>query len=193
MRLNPETVPPGGVEPTGGCHYATLLTLHRVVEPGQGLPTHPQSPRILGPKDPYGAGRRGDSTLPGPLPASSSELSPKRKGPRGRNCEAPPLGLSTSSAFTSLEAESLEKPTIPPLGSPFFLPFLFLSFLSSSFLFSFLVIKIARKLPFQKKRKKVHFNSPGTGWASHCSRLPRQKSVRLCTSSFSLLLPWPQS
>ena len=52
-------------------------------------------------------------------------LSPKRKGLRGRNCEAPPLRLSTSSAFTSLKAESLQKPRLPPhsLAPLYFFPF----------------------------------------------------------------------
>lgn len=64
----------------------------------RGLPTHLQSLRIPGPKNPLQCWEEGSLHPAWPPAHSSSELSPKRKGPRGRNCEAPPFGIRTSSA-----------------------------------------------------------------------------------------------
>lgn len=129
------------------------------------LPTHSLSPRILQPKDPYRAGEGGSLHPAWLLAHSSSELSPKRKGPRGRNCEAPPFGLSTSSTFTRLEAESLEKLALPS-PSPSFLSSLSFTLLPSLF-FSLLL--------FDDKNSwevfVIYISFLGTGWASH-SNLP---------------------
>lgn len=132
-RMNPETVPLG----RGWAHRKLLpyypADLCRVVEPGQASGSAHTSSESQDPgaQEPLQSWEEGSLHPAWPPAHSSSELSPKRKGPRGRNCEAPPFGLSTSSAFTSLGAESLEKPTpsyhLPPFSFPFFY--------SSSFLF----------------------------------------------------------
>lgn len=70
----------------------SCLSCVRVVEPGQDLPTHPQSPRILGPKDPYRARRRGASTLPGPLPAPAQNFLQKEKASGDETVKLRPSG-----------------------------------------------------------------------------------------------------
>lgn len=58
----------------------------------QGLPTHLQSLRIPGPKNPCSAGRRGASTLPGPLPTPAQNFLQKEKAPGDETVKLHPSG-----------------------------------------------------------------------------------------------------
>lgn len=102
----------------------------------QGLPTHPQSPRILGPKNPCSAGGKGASTLPGPLPTGAQNFLQKEKAPGDETVKLRPSGSVPAQPSPAEGTESLEGLTpsssLQSLFSFFFFTLLFFFPLLSS-------------------------------------------------------------